>query len=101
MLTSKQRAFLRGLATDLPATIQVGKEGTSETGLNGFRQYLSKRELVKANVLKTCPMTPREVAEWTAEQLGADVVNVIGRKFVIYLPNEDLREKGQAIILPY
>lgn len=101
MLTSKQRAFLRALANELPATIQLGKGGLDEALVESFRQYLSKRELVKANVLKSCESPVRELAEALAKALGGEVVQVIGRKFVLYLPNEDLRKKGEAIILPY
>lgn len=100
MLTSKQRAYLRGLANDLPAVVHVGKEGGGESLVQSFRDYLSKRELVKATVLKNCELTPREAAEWSAEQLEAEVVQVIGRRFVLYLPNEELKKKGEAIILP-
>lgn len=100
MLTSKQRAYLRSISHDMPATAQIGKETMDEDLVRFFQQYLSKRELVKVNVLKTSPASPREAAHQLAEALGADVVQVIGRKFILYLPNEELRKLGEAIVLP-
>lgn len=100
MLTGKQRALLRGLATEIPAAIQIGKDGLDAANITTFQQYLSKRELVKATVLKTCPVTPREAAEAMAAALKAEVIQVIGRKFTLYLPNLELRKIGKAIVLP-
>lgn len=100
MLTSKQRAYLRSIAHRLPATEQIGKNEVDADTVESFRRYLSKRELVKAHVLKTSTQKPDELAEEIAKQLGAEVVQVIGRKFILYLPNEELRKKGEAILLP-
>lgn len=99
-MTSKQRAYLRSLGHVLPAMVQAGKEGLSDTLIQSLADYLSKRELVKVHVLKTCPQEPRALAEAVAEALQADVVQVIGRKFLLYLPNEKLLEEGKGIILP-
>lgn len=99
-MTSKQRAFLRSQGHVLPAMIQVGKEGESPALFQTFIEYLTHRELVKAHVLKSCPLTPREVAERVAQAIDAEVIQVIGRKFLLYKPNEELIKKGEALVLP-
>lgn len=99
-MTSKQRAYLRSLGHVLPAAVQMGKEGVSEALIQSMTEVLSKRELLKVHVLKTCACTPKEAADAVAQALGADVVQVIGRKFLLYLPNEKLLEKGEGIVLP-
>lgn len=89
MLTSKQRAFLRGEAQDLDPILQVGKAGVSENLLIDADAAVTARELVKGNVLENSPLDAREAADEIAEGLGADVVQVIGRKFVIYRESDD------------
>jgi len=84
MLTSKQRSYLRGLANNIPAIFQVGKGGIDDNTIKQFDEALEARELVKASVLKNSLYTAREAAEEIAQALGADVVAVIGRKFVLY-----------------
>ena len=83
MLTSKQRSYLRGLANNIPAIFQVGKGGIDDNTIKQFDEALEARELVKASVLKIHYIC-REAAEEIAQALGADVVAVIGRKFVLY-----------------
>lgn len=84
MISSKQRAYLRGLANDIPAIMQVGKGGLSENLLKTFSDALEARELIKLNVLENSGETPRAVADALAEALGADVVAVTGKKVVLY-----------------
>ena len=84
MPTSKQRAFLLGEAQYLYSILQVGKAGVSENLLIDADAAVTARELVKGNVLENSPLDAREAANEIAEGLGADVVQVIGRKFVIY-----------------
>ena len=84
MLTSKQRAYLRSLANSLDPIFQVGKGGISEEMCIQIGNALEARELIKARVLDNSGYTAREAADVIAEQLGADVVAVLGLKFVLY-----------------
>lgn len=84
MITSKQRAYLRGLANDVPAIMQVGKGGLSENLLKTFSDALEARELIKFSVLENSGESPRTVADAISEALGADVVAVTGKKVVLY-----------------
>lgn len=91
MITSKQRAYLRGLAMDIPCIMQVGKCGISENLLKTVSDALEARELVKLSVLDNSDESPRTAADALAEDLGADVVAVIGKKFVLY--RESMKNK--------
>ncbi len=84
MITTKQRAYLRGLGNALDSVMQVGKEGVTENVATSVNLLLEARELVKINVLKNCDMSTREVADALAEKLGADVVQVIGLTIILY-----------------
>ena len=87
MLTSKQRAYLRGLANTMDPILHAGKGGTSDTMNKQADDALTARELIKGRVLETAPATPREVAEEIAAAVNAEVVQVIGRTFVLYRRN--------------
>lgn len=87
MLTSKQRATLRGIASTYETIFQIGKGGISETLIQQVKDALRKRELIKLHVLDNCPMDAREVAAELAEATGAEVVQVIGSRFVLFLRN--------------
>ena len=84
MITSKQRAYLRGLANGIPAIMQIGKGGISETLIKTVSDALEARELIKLTVLENSMETPRAMADELAEAVGADVVGVIGRKVILY-----------------
>lgn len=84
MLTSKQRAYLRSLSHSLDAIFQVGKGGVSEEMCIQIGNALEARELIKAKVLENSGYTAKEAAEEIASRIGADVVSVIGLKFVLY-----------------
>ena len=84
MLTSKQRAYLRGLANNIPAIMQIGKGGISENLVKTVSDALEARELIKLSVLENSMQTPREAADEMAETVGADVVGVVGRKVILY-----------------
>ena len=84
MISSKQRAYLRGLANDLPAIMQVGKGGLSDNMLKTFSDALEAKELIKLHVLENSGASPREAADALAEALQADVVAVTGKKIVLY-----------------
>ncbi len=84
MLNSRQRAQLRGMANDYETILQVGKFGVSENLIKQVADALEARELIKMSVLETCPNTVREIAEELAKSTDSDVVQVIGRKFILY-----------------
>lgn len=89
MLTSKQRAYLRGLAQKLDTIFQVGKGGVSENMCEQISNALEARELIKVRVLENSEYTAKEAANEIAEAVGADVVQVIGTRFVLYRESVD------------
>ena len=92
MLTSKQRSYLRSLANTIDPIFQVGKGGVGDNLIKQFKDALEARELVKATVLKNADAGAREICEEIAEQTGAEVVQVIGSKFVLYKESEKHKE---------
>ena len=96
MLTSKERADLRAMATDIDTTLMVGKNGVTETVIAETETLLTARELVKGKVLEGAMMTPREVCDELCEATGAEGVAVIGTKFVIYRFSEKCQEERNA-----
>lgn len=97
MLTSKQRAILRGKANTLEPVFQVGKGEIDETLINGVKSCLDARELIKIKVLENSMYSAREAAALLAEATGADCVQVIGSKFVLYLQKK--KESAYADLL--
>ena len=96
MLTSKERADLRAMATNIDTTLMVGKSGVTESVIAEAENLLTARELVKGKVLEGAMMTPREVCDEICEATGADGVAVIGTKFVIYRFSEKCQEERNA-----
>lgn len=92
MLNSRQRAQLRGLANSFETILQVGKSGVTENTVKQVSDALEARELIKLRTLETCPTSPRETAEEIAEKTGADVVQVIGTRFVLYRESKDNKQ---------
>ena len=89
MLTSKQRAYLRSIAANESAMMQVGKSGIGENLIKTVSDALEARELIKLGVLENCEWTSREAADELSEALGADVVGVIGRKIILYRESKE------------
>lgn len=97
MLTSKQRAYLRSLATDYETIVMIGKNGLTPEVTVQTVDALAARELIKGKVLvETSPISPREAADKLAEETGSEVVQVIGSKFVLYKK----KDKDPVIVLP-
>jgi len=88
MLTSKQRAYLRGLAAKEDTIIHVGKGDLSENIIIQAKEALKARELVKGKVLENSTLSPKEVCDLLCQECRADGVQVIGSKFVLYKRNE-------------
>ncbi|MCC8081304.1 MAG: ribosome assembly RNA-binding protein YhbY [Lachnospiraceae bacterium] len=95
-MTSKQRAYLKGLAMNIEPIIQVGKGSVTPEIVTAVDEAYNTRELIKISVLKNCFDDPREIAEIIAERTHSQVVQVIGKKIVLYRPD---REKPK-IVLP-
>ncbi len=87
MLTSKQRAYLRGIASQYETIFQVGKGGISDAFIRQVDDALRVRELIKLRVLDNAEYTSKEASNILAEATGSDVVQVIGSKFVLFRRN--------------
>lgn len=87
MLTSKQRAQLRGMASTADTIVQVGKSGISESVIQQVSDALKARELVKGRVLENSLLSAREACDALAAACAAEPVQVIGSKFVLYKRN--------------
>ena len=98
MLTSKQRAYLRGLANSMNDLYQIGKGGITENVIKQTDEALEARELIKLRCLETAGITSREAADVLAEKCRANSVQVIGSKLILYRPASD--PKKRKIELP-
>ena len=83
-MTSKQRAYLIGLAMNIDPIYNIGKGGISAEFTNGIIEALEARELIKISVLKNCDDDIRELARIISERTGSEIIQVIGRKIVLY-----------------
>ncbi|MCI8402851.1 MAG: ribosome assembly RNA-binding protein YhbY [Lachnospiraceae bacterium] len=97
-MTSKQRACLKGMAMTMEPVAQIGKASLTDEGLNGVEEALEARELIKIAVLKNCDGDVRMIADTIAERLHGEVVQVIGRKIVLYRPAR--QKEKRRIVLP-
>lgn len=88
-MTSKQRAYLKGLAMKLDPVFNVGKSSITPEFTSAIAEVLETRELIKISVLKNCLDEPREIAEVLAERTHSHVVQVIGKKIVLYKESKD------------
>lgn len=89
MITTKQRAYLRGLAQNLDPSFQIGKNSLTPEFTEAIIENLEKNELLKISVLKNCDDEPKELAGILADRTHSDVVSVTGRKIVVYKPAKD------------
>ncbi len=95
-LTSKQRAYLKSLANGLDPIFQVGKASLTPEFTTSIGDAFNTRELLKITVLKNCADDPKQIAAVVAERTHATVVQVIGKKIILYKPDR----KNPKIILP-
>ena len=96
-MTTKQRAYLKGLAMTMDAIFQIGKNSMTPELTNAISEALEARELIKISVLKNCADDPKELAQMIAERTRSQVVQVIGKKIVLYKEGKD---KNKKIELP-
>jgi len=92
LITGKQRGYLRSLANDIQPIFQIGKGGINENVIKQFNDALEARELVKATVLKNSAIDAREACEQIASATGAEIVQVIGNKFVLYRESAEKKQ---------
>ena len=96
-MTTKQRAYLKGLAMTMEPIFQIGKNSMTPELTKAIEEALTARELIKISVLKNCADDPRDLANMIAERTHSDVVQVIGKKIVLYREGKD---KNRKIELP-
>ncbi len=95
-MTSKQRAYLMGLASNLDPIFQVGKASLTPEVTEAVAESFNNRELIKIAVLKNCFDDPKEIASMLADRTQSQVVKVIGKKIILYKESKD----NKKIILP-
>ncbi len=88
-MTSKQRSYLKGLAMTMEPIFQIGKSSLTPELTQAILEAVNKRELIKISVLKNCFDDPNELAQAVAERTHSQVVQVIGKKIVLYKRNKD------------
>ena len=98
-LTSKQRAYLRGLANPLEPIVIIGKDGIGDNLIKQANDALEARELIKCRVLENSMLTAREACDELSVLTRSEQVQVIGTKFVLYRPTHK-RDKKDKIVLP-
>ena len=86
MLTGKQRSYLKSLATELDTTVYIGKAGLTDTVIKEMDDYLAVHEMVKVKIQEGSEIMPKDAANQAAAKLGAEYVQAIGRRFVLYRP---------------
>ena len=95
-MTSKERAYLRGLANTLQPIFQIGKSGISDVLLKQLDDALEARELIKINVLETAPEDVKTLGEQIASKTNSVFVQAVGNKITLYRA----RKKNPKIVLP-
>ncbi|WP_373799387.1 ribosome assembly RNA-binding protein YhbY [Bacteroides heparinolyticus] len=96
-MTSKQRAYLKGLAMNIDPIFNIGKSALSEEWIEAIKEALEARELIKIGVLKNCPEDPKEMAVYIAAHTRSELVQVIGKKIVLY-KQADNQEKRKIVL---
>jgi len=95
-MTSKERAYLRGLANTIDAIFQVGKGGISDVLLEQLNNAIEARELIKISVLETAPGNAKELAEEIAQGTNSVVVQTVGNKITLFRQ----KKKNSKIVFP-
>lgn len=94
-MTTKQRAYLKSLAMTMDPIFQIGKNSMTPELTKAVTEALQARELIKISVLKNCADDPRDLADMMAERTKSQVVQVIGKKIVLYKEGKDKNKKIQ------
>lgn len=88
-MTSKQRSYLKGLAMNIDPVFQIGKSGLTPEVTEAVSEAFNTRELIKLSVLKNCLEDPKEIADILGERTKSQVVQVIGKKIILYKESKD------------
>lgn len=91
-MTSKQRSYLKGLAMNIDPIFQIGKSSLTPEFTESINDALEARELIKISVLKNCMDDPRELAGILAERTHSELVQVIGKKIVLYRESSEKKK---------
>lgn len=91
-MTSKQRSYLKGLAMTMDTIFQLGKSSLTPENTQAIAEALEARELIKINVLQNCADDPNELAQIVAERTHSQVVQVIGKKIVLYKESKNKKK---------
>ncbi len=94
-MTSKQRAYLKSLAMTMEPILQIGKSSLTPEFTKSVSEALEARELIKISVLQNCMDNPSQMAQMLAERTGTQVVQVIGKKIVLYKEGKKEKKKIQ------
>ena len=89
MITGKQRSELKKIAQELRPAVMIGKEEITPAVMTSIDEYLTAHELVKVQIQEGAMLDPKETANEVAEELGAEFVQAIGRRFVLYRQSPD------------
>ncbi len=95
-MTSKQRAYLKSLSNNLEPLFMLGKSSLTPDFIEAVSEAFNTHELIKLSVLKNCPDDPKELGIMVAERTHSELVQVIGKKFILYKPFKD----NPVIVLP-
>jgi len=88
-MKGKERAEFRKLANTLSPIFQIGKGEIGDTMIEAIDGALEKRELIKISVLETSGLTARDAAEILSVATGSEIIQCIGKKFVLYRKSEE------------
>ena len=91
-MTSKQRSYLKGLAMTMDPIFQLGKSSLKPENKQAIAEAIEARELIKINVLQNCADDPNELAQIVAERTHSQVVQVIGKKIVLYKESKNKKK---------
>ena len=91
-MTSKQRSYLKGLAMNIDPVFQIGKASLTPEFTESINEVLEARELIKVSVLKNCIDEPKDLATMLAERTHSEVVQVIGKKIVLYKESKNKKK---------
>ena len=94
-MTSKQRAYLKSIAMNTEPILQIGKSSLTPEFTASVKEALEARELIKISVLQNCMDDPHQMAQMLAERTGSEVVQVIGKKIVLYKEGKKEKKKIQ------
>ncbi|MCR5007363.1 MAG: YhbY family RNA-binding protein [Oribacterium sp.] len=94
---SKMRSQLKGAAMNIEPVLSIGKNSLTPEFIEAVRENITKNELIKINILKNCDDDPKAIAHTLAGRSQSEVVQVIGRKIVLYKPNPDFKKRKYEV----